>query len=182
MVIRRLQLADVFGRFRAYSPHTPAGKPIIVHAKVTIADDQLLRIGSANLNNRSGGLDTEIEVAIEARNETDSAAIIGLRNRLLGHYFGRTGADVATAIERRGGLIAAIDQLNARGRFTPIKALKIGPAATFIAAYHLGDPTGVGDAWRPLKRKRLLDREVRAIATAPISAQPPSSKSITSGK
>ena len=181
-VIRRLQRADVFGRFRAFSPHTPAGKPIIVHAKVSIVDDQLLRIGSANLNNRSGGLDTEVEVAIEARNETESAAITNLRNRLLGHYFGRTGADVATAIERRGGLIAAIDQLNARGRFTPIAALKLGPAATFVAAYHLGDPMGVGDAWKPLKRKRLLDQEVRAMAAAPVSAQLSSSKSITSGK
>jgi len=187
IVIRRLQRADVFGRFRAYSPHTPAGKPVIVHAKVTIVDDRMVRIGSANLNNRSGGLDTEIELSIEARDDTDSEAIAGLRNRLVGHYFGRTGADVATAIARRGGLIGAIDQLNARGRFAPIDVLKLGPLATFIAAYHLGDPLGVGDAWKPFKRKRLLDEAVRQIAAAPSldqlgEAHSASSKSITSGK
>jgi phosphatidylserine/phosphatidylglycerophosphate/cardiolipin synthase-like enzyme len=182
IVIRRLQRADVFGRFRAYSPHTPTGRPVIVHAKVSIVDDRLLRIGSANLNNRSGGLDTEVELAIEARSETDSAAIVALRNRLVGHYFGRTAADVAHAIERRGGLIGAIDQLNARGRFAPIEALKLGPIASFIAAYHLGDPLGVGDAWKPLKRRRMLDEAVRRIAAGPASPQLASSKSITSGK
>jgi phosphatidylserine/phosphatidylglycerophosphate/cardiolipin synthase-like enzyme len=176
IAVRRLREADVFGRLRLLSPHTPHGKPIIVHAKVTIVDDRLVRIGSANLNNRSGGLDTEIELAIEAQAGEHSAAIIGLRNRLVGHYFGRSAADVATAIERRGGLIGAIDQLNTRGRLTQIAPLKLGRVAKFIAAYHLGDPTGVEDAWKPIKRRETLNARVRAIAQAPTS------KSITSGK
>ena len=176
IAVRRLREADVFGRLRMLCPHTAHGKPIIVHAKVTIVDDKLVRIGSANLNNRSGGLDTEVELAIEAQTEGHSAAIVALRNRLVGHYFGRSAADVATGFARRGGLIAAIDQLNTRGRLTSIEPLKLGPLAKFVAAYHLGDPTGVGDAWKPVKRRQLLDAEVRAIAQAPIS------KSITSGK
>ena len=32
---------------------------------MSIFDDRLLRIGSANLNNRSGGLDTELDAAID---------------------------------------------------------------------------------------------------------------------
>jgi len=176
IAVRRLREADVFGRLRIFSPHTPHGKSIIVHAKVTIVDDRLVRIGSANLNNRSGGLDTEIELAIEAQNQSQAAAIAALRNQLVGHYFGRSAADVATAIERRGGLIAAIDHLNTRGRLTPITPLKLGRVAKFIAAYHLGDPTGVVDAWKPIQRRKLLDEGVHAIAQAPIS------KSITSGR
>jgi len=174
--VRRLREADVFGRLRMLSPHTAHGKAIIVHAKVTIVDDRLVRIGSANLNNRSGGLDTEIELAIQARTEAHSAAITALRNRLVGHYFGRSAADVATAIERHGGLVGAIDRLNTRGRLTRIEPLKLGRLAKFIAAYHLGDPAGVDDAWKPIKRRKLLDAGVRAIA------QTPRSKSITSGR
>jgi len=176
IAVRRLRESDVFGRLRMLSPHTAHGKPIIVHAKVTIVDDKLVRIGSANLNNRSGGLDTEIELAIEAQTQAHSAAINTLRNRLVGHYFGRSAADVATGIERQGGLIGAIDRLNTRGRLTEIETLKLGRLAKFVAAYHLGDPAGVGDAWNLAKRRALLDAGVRAIAQAPTS------KSITNGR
>ena len=176
IAVRRLREADVFGRLRILAPHTAHGKPIIVHAKVTIVDDRLARIGSANLNNRSGGLDTEIELAVEANDAAHAQAITTLRNRLVGHYFGRSAADIATAIERRGGLIGAIDHLNTHGRLTQITPLKLGRFTRFIAAYHLGDPGGFGDAWKPIERRRLLDASVRAIAQAPIS------KSITKGR
>src|SRR5690606_27720400 len=58
-VLYRLEEADVHGRFTAFAPHTAGGKRIIVHAKVSIYDDEVLRIGSTNLNNRSLGFDTE---------------------------------------------------------------------------------------------------------------------------
>jgi phosphatidylserine/phosphatidylglycerophosphate/cardiolipin synthase-like enzyme len=176
IAVRRLREADVFGRLHMLCPRTSRGKPIIVHAKVTIVDDRLVRIGSANLNNRSGGLDTEVELAIEAQTPAHSDAIVALRNRLVGHYFGRSASDVGAVIERRGGFISAIDQLNTRGRLAPIQPLKLGRLARFVAAYHLGDPAGVADAWKPIRRRRLLDAGVRAIA------QTPTSKSITSGR
>ena len=40
----------------------------MMHSKVMIIDDRFLRVGSANLNNRSMGTDTECDLAIEARN------------------------------------------------------------------------------------------------------------------
>ncbi|HEX4180862.1 MAG TPA: phospholipase D-like domain-containing protein [Caulobacteraceae bacterium] len=166
MVIRRLKAADVFGRFRAWCPETPAGHTVIVHAKVTIVDDQLARIGSANLNNRSTGFDTECELAIEASDEVSALAIVTLRNRLVGHYMGRNADDIAGAVERHGGLIGAVEALNTHGRLRPIQPLTLGQAAGFVAAYHLGDPRGVDDAWRPFKRRRMLDARVRAIAGA----------------
>ena len=162
--IGRLMAADVYGRFRAYCPETAAGHSVIVHAKLTIVDDQLARVGSANLNNRSCGFDTECELAIEAFDQASACGIEALRNRLVGHYMGRTAADIAAGIERHGGLISAIEALNSHGRLRPIAPLKLGQAAGFVAAYHLGDPRSVEDAWRPLKRRRLLDERVRAVA------------------
>ncbi len=38
----------------------------MVHSKVMIVDDGFLRVGSANLNNRSMGADTECDLAFEA--------------------------------------------------------------------------------------------------------------------
>jgi phosphatidylserine/phosphatidylglycerophosphate/cardiolipin synthase-like enzyme len=177
MVIRRLIAADAHGRFRAYCPETAAGHPVIVHAKVTIVDDQLARIGSANLNNRSCGLDTECELAVEASDAADASGIETLRNRLIGHYLGRSAADIAAAVARHGGLIGAIEALNNHGRLRPIAPLKMGQAEGFVAAYHLGDPRGVDDAWRPLRRRKLLEGQARAIA-----GSHPSAKSITSGR
>ncbi|MFW6323493.1 MAG: VTT domain-containing protein [Desulfovibrionales bacterium] len=62
---------------------------IKVHSKVFIADDDFLTIGSANLSNRSMGLDTELNLALEAKgNQYVSAAIRKTRNRLLGEHLG----------------------------------------------------------------------------------------------
>ena len=42
-----------------------ATRAINVHAKLMIVDDRFVRIGSANLNNRSMGLDSECDLAVE---------------------------------------------------------------------------------------------------------------------
>lgn len=164
LVLRRLREADVFGRFRAYCPKTVGGHPIIVHAKVTLVDDRVVRIGSCNLNNRSGAFDTECELAIEAKDEAASAAIIHLRNHLIGHFLGRNADEVASAVSTHGGLIAAIEALRHGPRLTPLQPQNLSFAARFIAAYHLGDPCGAGDSWKIFKRRRMIETRVHAIA------------------
>src|SRR5690606_30678390 len=104
VAIWRLESADVFGRFRAYYPTTSAGSVIIVHSKTTVIDDRLARVGSANLNNRSGGFDTECELAIEAENEDQRRNITAFRDRLVGHFMGCTGDAVCKARAEVGGL------------------------------------------------------------------------------
>ena len=165
LVIRRLQAADVFGRFRAYCPKTVRGRPIIVHAKVTVVDDRLVRIGSCNLNNRSGGFDTECELAIETDDPAAQQAIANLRGRLIGHFLGRSAADVAAAVQRHGGLIAGVEALRHGPRLTPLSVRRLGPLAQFIAAYHLGDPCRPSDSWKIFKRRRRIENEVRLVAT-----------------
>ena len=159
----RLRSADIFGRFRAYYPITPGGTKIIVHSKSTIIDDKLARVGSANLNNRSGGFDTELELAIEATTERAQLNIAAFRDRSIGHFLGYTGDAVAKARQERGGLIAGIDALNREGRLSPVLAMKMTPFGEFVAAYHLGDPVNVSDSWRPGRRRDRLYAEARAL-------------------
>jgi len=164
VALARLRRADVFGRFRAFCPVTAHGRPIIVHAKLCISDGRVLRVGSANLNNRSLGLDTECELAVEAANAKAATAIRRLRDRLIGHYLNRTPSDVERAVKREGGLIAAIQSLNRGARLKPIEPPRSTALGRLIAGYHLGDPLGVEDAWRPWLRRARLAAEVRAIA------------------
>jgi phosphatidylserine/phosphatidylglycerophosphate/cardiolipin synthase-like enzyme len=61
------------------------GQPIYVHAKVTVVDRDVLRVGSSNFNNRSLRLDTECDVVIDAErpaNDDERATIAGIRNGL----------------------------------------------------------------------------------------------------
>ena len=148
-MVRRLRAADPFGRFRALAPRTPDGVDITVHAKVSIFDDRIVRVGSANLNDRSGGFDTECELAVEGEDPVVRAAISGLRDRLLGHFLGVDPADVARAQTRHASLVGAIDALNVDGRLTPIATGKATWWEDFAAAHHLGDPSDVAESWRP---------------------------------
>jgi phosphatidylserine/phosphatidylglycerophosphate/cardiolipin synthase-like enzyme len=68
-LLHALRAADRHGRFRVYHPRLSdaACADLNVHAKVMIVDDALARVGSSNLSNRSMGLDTECDVAVEPR-------------------------------------------------------------------------------------------------------------------
>lgn len=66
--IQRILKSDRFHRFRLYYPYVPnLGLGYVkVHAKVMIVDDEFFHVGSANLNSRSMGLDTECDLSVEA--------------------------------------------------------------------------------------------------------------------
>ncbi len=152
-VLFRLEGADRHGRFFAFSPTTARGRRIIVHAKVSIIDDRLLRIGSTNLNNRSFGLDTECDVAVEPADEAGRSAIRRFRHRTIGHFIGVDGEAFAAAEELTGSTGEAIRRFDS-GRmitlgFTPPSRLQ-----RLIATYQLGDAMSSGDVWRPWKRRR----------------------------
>lgn len=162
--IQTLKAADRHGRFQIYSPVTAMGRTIIVHAKVTIIDDTLVRIGSVNINNRSMGLDTECDLSIEAQGPNAIAAIatIGkLRTHLLAHWLGCAEEKVEAAIARDGSIVNGIEFLRASGlcRLRPIPTQRLHPVAAEVTRLHLGDPMGPGDTFRPWKRKGILKRE-----------------------
>ncbi|HEY4028827.1 MAG TPA: phospholipase D-like domain-containing protein [Caulobacteraceae bacterium] len=163
--IGRLKHADRGGRLKVYCPVTSMGLPIIVHAKLTIIDDRLLRIGSANINNRSMGFDTECDLSLEASTAAHRAEIIRLRNKLLSHWLGCPETPMEKAIETHGGVGTALEELRSIGhcRLRPICLERLGPLASFIAAYHIGDPIGPQDSWRPWKRRRRLRDAARQV-------------------
>jgi phosphatidylserine/phosphatidylglycerophosphate/cardiolipin synthase-like enzyme len=162
-MIWRLRSADIFGRFRAFWPATKGGDVIIVHSKSSVFDDRLARVGSANLNNRSLGFDTECELAVEGQDEESRRAILAFRDRLVGHYMGQTGDAVAKACVDHGGLVGAIDALNRDGRLRPIEPPEVTSFGEFIAKYHLGDPQDPKDSWLPIRRRERLYEAVRNL-------------------
>src|SRR5436190_8368073 len=119
-LIDRLHKADRHGRFHVYYPHVP-GLPerccLDVHSKLMIVDDRILRVGSSNLCNRSLGLDTEADVAIEGRGRPQIAnAIRRFRDRLIAEHLGVPVEKVRIEIERSGSLSGAIRVLAHEGR------------------------------------------------------------------
>jgi len=119
-LIERLRKADRYGRFRVYYPHVPGlteGCCLDVHSKAMVVDERVLRIGSSNLCNRSLGLDTEADVAIEARGRPQVANVIRrFRDRLLAEHLGVPLEKVRVEIERTGSLHGAIKTLMHEGR------------------------------------------------------------------
>lgn len=88
---------------------------VMIHSKVMVVDDVLLRIGSANLNNRSFGLDTECDLAFEGQTPVQRSAIVHVRNRMLGHFCSVTAQEVAASLSRTGSLIATARSLRCGG-------------------------------------------------------------------
>jgi phospholipase D1/2 len=156
-LIERLEAADPGGRFRIYHPATSAGEPIYVHAKILIADDRVLRIGSSNIDARSMGFDTECDVAFEGGGEI-GAAIESVRVRLLAEHLGRSEDEVRDAERESGSVIGAIEALNApQGRgLRRIVQMPETAAGTFLAntrifdpRYRRGERTHAGQGVRP---------------------------------
>ena len=151
-VLYKLEQADKHSRFLALAPRTRAGKRIIVHAKVSIIDDRLLRIGSTNLNNRSFGYDTECDISTEPKDAAGRAAIRAHRHHALGHFLGVSGEEFGTAETMLGSTGAAIAAFDT-GRIQPLGAEPPSWFQTQIADWQLGDPLSTADAWRPWKRR-----------------------------
>jgi len=161
LFLRQLADADRHGRFHAYYPITALGRTIIVHAKLAIIDDGMLRVGSSNMNNRSSGFDTECDVAMVADGASGAvnrATILDTRTRLVAHWLGCEEAQVAAAVAETGGLGAAIESLRrTHRRLVPLEPESLGPIATFIARFHVGDPVSTKDSWRPWRRRAVLE-------------------------
>jgi phosphatidylserine/phosphatidylglycerophosphate/cardiolipin synthase-like enzyme/uncharacterized membrane protein YdjX (TVP38/TMEM64 family) len=122
----------------------------MIHSKVMVVDDRFLRVGSANMNNRSMGADTECDLAVEARSDRERTAILEIRNRLLGEHCGVTAADVAAFLARHGSLVRAADELSADGHsLRPIDDGKPDEGGLSGVIERIADPP------RPIRPTRL---------------------------
>ncbi|HEX2764355.1 MAG TPA: phospholipase D-like domain-containing protein [Allosphingosinicella sp.] len=144
-------------RLRIYSPVTEEGNDIYVHAKIMIVDDLLLRVGSANLNNRSMGLDSECDLVVDGRGRDEVRATIArIMCDLLGEHLGMECEAVARCIAETGSVGGAIERLRGRGRtLVPLepRAPAIGKA---LARTELLDPEAPGELFEPRARPGLL--------------------------
>ena len=154
--VKRLRAADRYRRFRAVAPLTAAGESIIVHSKIMVIDTRLFRVGSANLNCRSLGLDTECDLCIEADENDDRIGrdILKLLSRLLSESLGCDAARVEEEIRRAGGLLGACDAIGSQSgrRLQDVALEPLGLVDRFVARRHLYDPAGAADNWRPWRR------------------------------
>lgn len=175
-LVEALQRLDVHGRLRLYHPRTEGGLPIYVHAKVVIVDDQWLRLGSSNFNNRSMRLDSECDVVLAADEPGEGAgaevgaaldgsgavdlrqAITAIRNDLLAEHLGVAPGKVAQALEATGGsLIAAIEALRGEGRtLVPYVLPELSGVEQWLADNEILDPNGPDQIFEPPGKRGLF--------------------------
>lgn len=167
-VVNRLRAADRNDRLRILCPVVgeTGNTAVKVHSKVTIVDDRYIRIGSSNLNNRSMGLDSELDLVFDvspqsvAVDEAQPSAAASFRNRLLAEHLDCTSEQVAGAIAGHASMIAAIDALRAmEGRtlvdFQTDREVPVDPVG-FEAT--ISDPHG------PPVAERIADSHARSHA------------------
>ena len=159
---RRLREADIFGRFRAFCPETSGGEVVIVHAKTSVIDDEIVRIGSANLNNRSMGMDTECDVFIDAARPGNAHAqpvIARLRHTLLAEHCGIDAESVPALLERHGSMAAMVEALDMPGkRLAPFVLRPLSDAEKAVADNALLDPERPEELFEPIGEHRGLFR------------------------
>ena len=152
-LLQQLRGADACGRLRVYCPTVPGlgTQCLVVHAKVLVVDDQLVRVGSSNLSNRSMGLDTECDLVVEAVGEARiREAIANFRNRLLGEHLGVRPETIAATVRATGSLVEGIDVLRGNER-------TLVPLAGDVPAW-VGEltPAAIIDPERPVDPDTLM--------------------------
>ena len=146
-----------------YHPHTAGGTPIYCHAKILIADGEVLRLGSSNINNRSLRLDTECDLSIAPTDEGQRACIVAIRDGLLAEHLGLPVEQVAAAVAEHGSLIATIEALRVRegqGRKTlvPYEVPDLTAVETWLADNEVLDPEGPDEMFEVFSKRGLFRR------------------------
>jgi phospholipase D1/2 len=128
-------------------------KNTMVHAKVMIVDDCILRVGSANLNNRSLGIDSECDLVVVARDDDMRRAIVRQRNRLLGDHCGVTPDKVAAAFARSGGSLIAVAQSLSGGGHKLVPVVDVSSGSEAVALVQ-----NVADPERPIGAEEFVSQ------------------------
>ncbi|GGZ14401.1 phospholipase D-like domain-containing protein [Novosphingobium colocasiae] len=170
-LVRTLAAADPEGRFRIFTPFAADGTPIYVHAKLMIVDDAILRVGSANMNNRSMGLDSECDVFIDAARPANAhvgPAITALRHQLLAEHCGVPVERVVEGLERHGSMAAMIDALNEPAppnpkHLAPLALKDISEAERAVGSSGVLDPERPEEIFEPIDKRGLFRRDGQLV-------------------
>jgi phosphatidylserine/phosphatidylglycerophosphate/cardiolipin synthase-like enzyme len=103
------------GLYASVAPDGGCEVPVLIHSKLLLVDDRFLTLGSANASNRSMGLDTELNVAFEARTDADRPLVRSIRRvrvNLLAEHCGLWGDRAGLReLRRPSGLVDFLDRL-----------------------------------------------------------------------
>ncbi|MBN3757754.1 hypothetical protein G3N95_32860 [Paraburkholderia sp. Tr-20389] len=177
-----LKQADGQRRYAMYAPTTGGsasgahGQIINVHSKLMTVDDEVLIVGSANLNNRSMVLDTECNITLEARGDPRvQTAIAAVRNRLLAEHLDVSPAQVQTALDMRR-LNEAITHLRHGERtlmpLDPVVSGDLDDLASRVSVFDAEAPVAPHELVRhfvPEERSRPLTGRLLALGTLALS-------------
>jgi phosphatidylserine/phosphatidylglycerophosphate/cardiolipin synthase-like enzyme len=160
LLVRGLLELDHEGRFGLFNPFT-GDTPIYVHAKLMIIDDQVLRIGSANFNNRSLGLDSECDVFIDCARPGNAHAcdpIRALRCSLIAEHCGLEESEVAEVLGEGGSML---DLIRARGQsnrrtLRPFEVPKPNAVQESMAESQVLDPEKPEQMFEPFAKGGLM--------------------------
>jgi phospholipase D1/2 len=161
--IRQLRQADRFKRLRICYPVVPDldGTSLGVHSKILVVDDQLFRVGSSNLTNRSMRLDTECDLTIEAGSPAQRSGISALRNRLLAEHLGMSADEVERCLARDASLVRLVDS-----RSTASRCLRELPAEDRSSELILDDD--LVDPSRPVTADLVIEALASSVADRPV--------------
>ncbi len=146
--------AGVADRIRFVYPVSRDGDKeaaVMVHSKLMIVDDRILRIGSANLNNRSMGADSECDLIFEAASDEHRKFIASVRRRLIAHF---CGLDEQTVTQNDDRLPALLDEMSRADRAKTLRELEASVLTSTLAT--MVQP--VADPERPLHLERAASR------------------------
>lgn len=169
-LVEAIRALDKNDRFHLYVPY--AGEtPIYVHAKLMVVDDSIIRVGSANFNNRSMRLDTECDVFIDAErpgNESAAPVIRRLRHSLLAEHCELAEEEVGALLERHGSMAGMVAALAAqgKGRLRAFRPPQPGEWEGELAMRQMLDPEDPEDLFAIMPRKRGLFRPGSLLARA----------------
>ena len=161
-LVRAIGEHDHQGRFSLYFPKTSGGESIYVHAKLMIVDDRILRIGSANMNNRSLGLDSECDIFIDCDrpgNESACGNIKALRASLLAEHIGMSPERVVQLLDSGRSMRAIIE--GAPGMGPSLERLdlpELDEAEKAIADNAVLDPENPDEMFEPFSSPGLFAR------------------------
>ncbi|MFE0757430.1 VTT domain-containing protein [Inquilinus sp. NPDC058860] len=155
-----LRAAGVAGRVRLLHPQ--AGRDgttadVMVHSKLMIVDDRLLRVGSANLCNRSMGVDSECDLTLEATDADERRAIRRIRTRLLAEHCGVEPEEMDRRIRETGSLLVAIAAAGTERHLVPVDDHQP------IADERGWTLAGFADPRHPLPATGLIDRALASV-------------------
>jgi len=158
-IVTRLQEVDRHSRLAVVYPTIDDHSvPIYVHAKILIVDNQLMTVGSANLSNRSMGLDSECNFVVESNGEGRIADAIGrMHRRLLAEHLGVSIDRLSTTLDESDSLLKTIDSLNGSKR--RLMKLEINREPS-IDGTDLVPERDLLDPEEPVKLDQMMDRFV----------------------